>query len=181
MYPKLIAKREYKMNKCRFFFPGILVLMLCACAAQQGGDKASPASKAGTASAATPEISAPESKEVPSIEVPELPCAEIVKIDGVEIRYGGEQIYRGGSVLPREEGLGCLEALTDWLKSVPKSRWQVTSAGEAGVGFDPQALAGKRQELLQRFFARQGIESQADEWQVIAEQGPQLQLRLVAN
>lgn len=97
------------------------------------------------------------------------------------IRYGGEKIYHGGSVLPSQEGLVCLEALTNWLKNVPQSRWQVTSAGEANVGFDPQALAAKRQELLQRFFARQGLESQAEEWQAIAEQGPQLQLRLVAN
>ena len=73
------------------------------------------------------------------------------------------------------------ESGSNSLKRVPQSRWQVTSAGEAEVGFDPQALAGKRQELVQRFFARQGIAAQIDEWQAIAGQGPQLQLQLVAN
>lgn len=110
-----------------------------------------------------------------------MPCAEVVRAEGVTIRYEGEALYRGGSVLPREEGLVCLEALSDWLKSVPQSRWQVTSAGEADLGFDPLALAGKRQELLQRFFARRGVESQTDGWQAVAGQGPQLQLQLVAN
>jgi hypothetical protein len=181
MYPKISTKRGYEMNSWRFFLPGILLLTLCACAAQQGDVKTSPAGTSKTPSAATSEMSSPGDKAAPSIEVPALPCAEVVRTEGVTIRYGAEKIYRGGSVLPRQEGLVCLEALTDWLKSVPQSRWQVTSAGEAEVGFDPQALAGKRQELLQRFFARQGIEAQTDEWQAIAGQGPQLQLQLVAN
>jgi hypothetical protein len=169
------------MNRWRFFLPGILLLTLCACAAQQGGEKTSATGTSKVPSAATSEISSPVDKAAPSIEVPALPCAEVVRTEGVTILYGAEKIYHGGSVLPSEEGLVCLEALTDWLKRVPQSRWQVTSAGEAEVGFDPQALAGKRQELLQRFFARQGIESQTDEWQAVAVQGPQLQLRLVAN
>ena len=169
------------MNIWRFFLPGILLLTLCACATQQGGEKTSPIDTSKVPSAATAEISSPGDKAAPNIEVPALSCAEVVRTEGVTISYGAEKIYRGGSVLPRQEGLVCLEALTDWLKRVPQSRWQVTSAGEAELGFDPQALAGKRQELLQRFFARQGIESQIDAWQAIAGQGPQLQLRLVAN
>lgn len=169
------------MNRCRFFLPGILLLTLCACAAQQGSEKTSPASISGTASALTPGPVSPGAKAAPSIEVPALPCAEVVRAEGITIRYQGETLYRGGSVLPREEGLVCLEALTDWLKSVPQSRWQVTSSGEADFGFDPLALAGKRQELLQRFFARRGVESQTDGWQAVAGQGPQLQLQLVAN
>lgn len=168
------------MNRWRFVFAGMLVMTLCACAAQQGGVKTPVTGTAETSARVTP-AEASVSEREPTIEVPALPCAEVAKINGVTIRYAGENIYSNGAALPREEGLACLDALTDWLKNEPQSRWQVTLAGEEGLGFDPQALAGKRQELLQRFFARKGIELQTEEWQTTAEQGVQLQLRLVAN
>jgi hypothetical protein len=174
MSPKFIAKSGHEMNSWRFFLPGILLLTFCACAAQQGGGKASPAGTSKAPSAATSEMPSPVDKAAPSIEVPALPCAEVDRTEGVTILYGAEKIYHGGSVLPSEEGLVCLEALTDWLKRVPQSRWQLPSAGEAEVGFDPKALAGKRQELLQRFFARQEIEAQTDAWQAIVGLGPRL-------
>lgn len=166
------------MKIWRFFIAGILLMTLWACAAPQEGIKA-PAGTSAAAKSAT--VSSPGAKTAPSIEVPALPCAEVITDDGVTIRYGEETLYHGGAVLPREEGLACLEVLADWLKNEPQSRWQVTSAGEADVGFDPQALAGKRQKLLQRFFARKGIEERMLEWQTIAGKGPQLQLQLVAN
>lgn len=169
------------MNRWKFFFPGVLLLTLCACAAQQGGITTSPAGTSTTSSLGVSKPSSPGAKAAPSIEVPVLPCAEVVRTDAVTIRYEGEKIYHGGSVLPSDEGLVCLEALADWLKGAPQSRWQVTSAGEADLGFDPQALADKRQELLQRFFARRGLQEQTMEWLTLAGQGPQLQLRLVAN
>lgn len=179
--PKTIAKRGYEMNRWRFLFATILMMTLCACAAQQGGVKAPVAGTDETPSTVAPtEVVAPAEKS-PTIAVPDLPCAEVVKTDGVTIRYPGETIYGNGAALPREEGLVCLNVLTDWLKSVPQSRWQVTLAGEEGSGFDPKALGGKRKELLQRFFTRKGIESQTEEWQATAEQGVQLQLRLLAN
>ncbi len=112
----------------------------------------------------------------PSVQVADLPCAEIDSTDSVTIRYPTETIYRNGAALPKEEGLACLEVLSDWLKSVSQSRWQVTVSGEAGHGFDPLALAAKRQELLQRFFARKGLELKDWQWQTAVGQGEQLQL-----
>lgn len=156
------------------------MMTLCACAVQQGGVKTSVTGTAETPATVAP-AEAPTSERVPTIAVPALPCAEVAKTNGVTIRYPGESIYSNGAALPREEGLACLDALTDWLKNEPQSRWQVTLAGEEGLGFDPQALAGKRQELLQRFFTRKGVELQTEEWQTTAEQGVQLQLLLVAN
>lgn len=169
------------MNRWRLFSPGILLLTLCACAAPPAGVKTSPAGTPTSSSQGASELSSPGAKAGPSIEVPALACAEIVTTEGVTIRYQAEKLYQGGAVLPSEAGLLCLEALADWLKSAPQTRWQVTAAGEADFGFDPQALAGKRQELLRRFFVRKGIQVQSMEWLTLAGQGPQLQLRLVAN
>ena len=134
---------------------------LCACAAQPGTSTSASVSSVAKASA---------------VQVANLPCAEINSTGVMTISYPAETIYRNGAALPKEEGLACLEVLADWLKSVPQSHWQVTVSGEDGYGFDPLALAGKRQELLQRFFARKGLELQDWEWQSEAGQSEQLQL-----
>ena len=151
------------MNRWRLFFAGIVLSTLCACAAQQGVTT-------------TPDTT-PVVKKTPSIQVTDLPCAEVMSTGSLMIRYPSENIYRSGAVLPKQEGLACLEELANWLKSVPQSHWQVTVAGEEGQGFDPLALAAKRQELLQRFFARKGLEQKDWEWQTVVGQGEQLELR----
>ena len=148
------------MNRWRLFFAGIVLSILCACAAQQG--------------VTTP----PVVKKTPSIQVTDLPCAEVNSTDSLTIHYPSENLYLSGAVLPKQEGLTCLEELANWLKSVPQNRWQVTVAGEEGQGFDPLALAAKRQELLQRFFARRGLEQKDWEWQTVVGQGEQLQFRV---
>jgi hypothetical protein len=153
------------MNRWRLFLVGVLFGTLCACAAQQ--TDSSPATTSSTASS--------KEKTAP-IEVTNLPCAVVDSTESVTIRYPAESLYRGGAVLPKEEGLACLEMLTDWLKKAPQSKWQVTVSGEEGLGFEPVALSGKRQELLQRFFTRKGIEIQNWEWQSVAGQDVQLQL-----
>ena len=144
------------MNRWRLLFAGLTLGTLCACAAQPG-TTTSPVVKG------------------PSIQVAKLPCAEVGSTDSVMIRYPAETIYRNGAALPKEAGLACLEVLADWLKSTSQSRWQVTVAGEDGHGFDPLELAGKRQELLQRFFARKGLELKDWQWQTVAGQSEQLQ------
>ena len=149
------------MNRWRLLFAGITLGTLCACAAQPGS--------------VTPATVSPVVKS-PSVPVANLPCAEVNSVESVTISYSAEAIYRNGAVLPKEEGLACLEVLSDWLRSVPQSRWQVTVSGEDGHGFDPLALAGKRQELLQRFFARKGLELKDWQWQTALEAGQQLQL-----
>ena len=149
------------MNRWRLLFAGITLSALCACAAQTGAP----------APATTPAVA-----KAPSVQVGDLPCATINSIDPVTISYPAETIYRNGAALPKEEGLACLEDLSDWLKSVSQSRWQVTVSGEAGHGFEPLALAAKRQELLQRFFARKGLELKGWQWQTMAGQDEQLQL-----
>lgn len=149
------------MNRWRLFFAGITLSTLCACAAQPGS--------------VTPATVSPVVKS-PSVPVANLPCAEVNSVESVTISYPAEEIYRNGAALPKEEGLACLEVLSDWLKSVPQSRWQVTVSGEDAHGFDPLALAGKRQELLQRFFARKGLEQKNWQWQTALGVGEQLQL-----
>ncbi len=153
------------MNRWRLIFAGILLASLCACAPQQGG--ITPAER--------PAV------ETPSIPLAKLPCAEIISTDAVTVRYPTEAIYRNGAVLPKTEGLACLQGLADWLKSLPQNRWQVTVAGEAGYGFDPLALAGKRQELLQRFFTRKGVRLEDWQWHVVAGQSEQLQLLQITD
>jgi hypothetical protein len=150
------------MIRWRLFSAGIVLSLLCACAAQKG--------------VTTTPTDAPVVK-TPSLQVTDMPCAEINSTGSLLIRYQSENIYRSGAVLPKQEGLACLEELASWLKSVPQSRWQVTVAGEERQGFDPLALAGKRQELLQQFFARKGLEQKDWEWQTVVGQGEQLELK----
>lgn len=149
------------MKRWRLVFAGVTLGTMCACAAQQGS--------------LTPGTTPPFEKRA-VIQVTDLPCAEVSSTEPVTIRYPAESLYRQGAVLPGMEGLACLEDLSGWLKSIPHSRWQVTVSGADGYGFDPLALAGKRQELLQRFFTRKGIEAKSWEWQTVVGQGEQVRL-----
>ncbi|MDH3453499.1 MAG: hypothetical protein OEL80_00010 [Desulfuromonadales bacterium] len=149
------------MNQWRLFFAAATLTTLCACAGLQGANTP----------AALPAVA-----KRPAIQVTDLPCAQVSSTDLVTLRYPGENLYRGGAALPKQEGLACLEVLSDWLKNVPQDRWQVTVSGEAGHGFEPLALAGKRQELLQRFFTRKGVAINNWEWLTVAGAGEQLQL-----
>jgi len=154
------------MNRWRLLFAGITLSTLCACAAQPGN---------------TPDGTIPAATKTPAVQVASLPCAEVNSTESITISYPTETIYRNGAVLPKEEGLACLEVLSDWLKSMPQSRWQVTVSGEAGYGFDPLALAGKRQELLQRFFTRKGLELKDWQWQTASGAGEQFRLLELKN
>jgi hypothetical protein len=151
------------MNRWRLLFAGIiLTTTLCACAAQQ-------------TTMSTAADSSPQAAMRAAIKTTELPCSEVSNSEAVRVRYPGVTLYRGGSALPKAEGLACLEVLADWLKGVSYKQWQVTVSGEAGYGFDPLALAGKRQQLLQRFFTRKGVDLQKWQWQAVADEGTQLQ------
>lgn len=150
------------MNLWRLLCAGITLCTLCACAAPQ--ERTSTTTK-----------SPPVEKKAPP-QLANLACAEVNSAEPLTILYQKESIYHSGAVLPDQEGLACLEALAAWLKSTPQKRWQITVAGEDGYGFDPLALAGKRQELLQRFFARKGVEQKNWGWLTVADQSTQLQL-----
>ena len=78
--------------------------------------------------------------------------------------------------MPTVEGLACLDVLADWLKSKSQTPWKVSVAGETQTGFEPQALADKRRELLQRYFLRKGIDTAGWEWQSIPRSKVQLRL-----
>ncbi len=142
------------MNRWRFLLAGVILLALSGCAVQ-------------------PQTSTPAT----SVKLANLPCAETSReTNAMTISYPAETLYQNGAVLPKQTGLACLEALAGGLSSVPLSRWQATVSAEEGYGFDPLQLAGKRQELLQRFFARKGIETKDWQWQTEIGQGQQLQL-----
>lgn len=148
------------MNPWRSLLATLLLGALCACAA-------SPESP----------VAAGRVPAVPASQAPQPPCAEAVSVEDGTLRYAAESLYRSAAVLPHEAGLACLQGLASWLKSAPQGRWQVTVGGEEGYGFEPLALAGKRQQLLQRFFDRQGIAWQ--DWQWRPAVGADEQLRLV--
>lgn len=142
------------MNRWQFFLAGAALLTLSACAAQ---------TETG-------------SRTAPSVGLTNLPCAEINRSEVMTISYPVEALYRNGAVLPTEAGLACLEALADGLSGTKQGNWQATVAGEDGYGFDALQLAAKRQELLQRFFDRKGVETKGWQWQMIVGQDHQLQL-----
>lgn len=110
-----------------------------------------------------------------SVNADELPCATVSSEETLLVRYQEGSLYLAGAVLPKQEGLACLDVLSEWLKK-QKNSWQIVVSGEAGYGVDPLAMAGKRQELLQRFFERKGVETKNLQWQTVSEPGIQLQL-----
>lgn len=127
------------------------------------------------ACAAPQQQRAPDIDKAPALTAPDLACAEIMPSEPLTIRYAVGAIYRQGAVLPTTEGLTCLDSLSAWLQRQGYPNWQVTVAGETDSGFDPEALADKRQELLGRFFNRKGIETAKWTWKTIASQEVQLQ------
>lgn len=165
---RLLTNEANDMNFQRWVLVIISSGLLCACAFPQQETISS-----GTVSATV----------VASIATPELPCAELKKrfvTDSLTVLYASQKLYRRGAVLPKKEGLACLEVLVDWLRSTPQTTWQVSVGGETGTRFDPQALANKRQEMLQRYFLRKGIDTTGWTWQAIAGRvnGREMQLQL---
>jgi hypothetical protein len=105
---------------------------------------------------------------LPDVSAHDLPCAEVRQRyvgDALKMVYTSPSIYRRGAVLPRMEGLACLDVLADWLISRPRNTWKVSVGSEAGTEFDSQALGNKRQELLQKYFLRKGIDTSGWKWQ----------------
>lgn len=147
------------MKQWRLLCSLVTLGVLCGCAAQQTAPSSS---------------SAPVTPAM-SVKTSDLPCASISTEESLQVSYTKESLYRNGAVLPKQEGLACLDILAEWLKSQP-TRWDITVSGEEGYGVDPLALAGKRQELLQRLFERKGIETKNWQWQTVNQQGIQLQL-----
>ena len=105
---------------------------------------------------------------LPDFSAHDLPCAEVRQRyvgDALKVVYTSPSIYRRGAVLPKMEGLACLDVLADWLISRPRNTWKFSVGSEAGTGFDSQALGNKRQELLQKYFLRKGIDTSGWKWQ----------------
>lgn len=141
----------------------IAAVLLYACAP-------APQVEAPATSASTP----PAATAPPAVG--SLPCAEVDRSQGLSVAYPVRSLYQSGAVLPGMEGLACLDALSAWLQGTAPGRWQVTVGAEAGTGFEPLVLAGKRQELLQRYFLRKGIDISGWTWQPEANGERQLQL-----
>ena len=105
---------------------------------------------------------------LPAFSAQDLPCAEVRQRyvgDALKVVYTSPSIYRRGAVLPKMEGLACLDVLADWLISRPRNTWKLSVGSETGTGFDSQALGDKRLELLQRYFLRKGIDTSGWKWQ----------------
>jgi len=105
---------------------------------------------------------------LPAFSAHDLPCAEVRQRyvgDALKVVYTSPSIYHKGAVLPKMEGLVCLDVLVDWLISRPRNTWKFSVGSETGTGFDSQALGNKRQELLQKYFLRKGIDTSGWKWQ----------------
>ena len=105
---------------------------------------------------------------LPAFSAHDLPCAEVRQRyvgDALKVVYTSPSIYHKGAVLPKMEGLTCLDVLVDWLISRPRNTWKLSVGSETGTGFDSQALGNKRQELLQKYFLRKGIDTSGWKWQ----------------
>ena len=105
---------------------------------------------------------------LPAFSAHDLPCAEVRQRyvgDALKVIYTSPSIYHKGAVLPKMEGLVCLDVLVDWLISRPRNTWKFSVGAETGTGFDSQALGNKRQELLQKYFLRKGIDTSGWKWQ----------------
>ena len=105
---------------------------------------------------------------LPAFSAHDLPCAEVRQRyvgDALKVVYTSPSIYRRGAVLPKMEGLACLDVLADWLISSPSNTWKISVGSDTGTGFDSQTLGNKRQELLQRYFLRKGIDTSGWKWQ----------------
>jgi hypothetical protein len=122
-------------------------------------------------------VDAPPAVVVPTIDVTDLPCAEIDNAETLTILYATESLYSNGAVFPGQEGLACLEVLASWLKSTTRKTFLVTVSGEKDTGFDPGKIAGKRMELLQRYFSRQGVDTSGWTWQAAVTEGLQLKVK----
>lgn len=145
------------MKRWRYLCAGLTLLLLSACAAQQPG-------------------SGPRKGAPSTIEVTALPCAETGAAEDLRISYPGLSLYRSGAALPTGEGLTCLDALSGWLKAVSGAPLLITVSGEEGHPFNGLSLAAKRQELLQRYFERQGLDPGAWQWATESGSGFQLQI-----
>ena len=113
-------------------------------------------------------VGATFASNLPAFSAQDLPCAEVRQRyvgDALKVVYTSPSIYRRGAVLPKMEGLACLDVLADWLISRPQNTWKLSVGSETGTGFDSQALGDKRQELLQRYFLRKGIDTSDWKWQ----------------
>lgn len=156
------------MTITRLLVSTLTLVALAACATKPTTTVSSATSQQGPSPAAIPS----------DFQVSDLPCAVVNTTDGIQVSYTGESLYRGGAALPKEEGLACLEVLSDRLKTAPQAKWLVTVGGEDGFGFDPAKLAAKRRDLLQRFFSRKGIDIDGWEWQATGTTSTQLELAL---
>lgn len=106
-----------------------------------------------------------------------LPGAEVSGEGVIVVRYPGESLFASGAVLPLPGGAAVLDPLADLLRSFPQLRWQGTvRAGTAGHGEYDLALAEKRTELLNRYFARRGVALEQLTLRPEASSGPSLEL-----
>jgi hypothetical protein len=106
-----------------------------------------------------------------------LPGAEIGTGPELTLSYPGEALFASGAALPFPGGTELLNPLTEVMTTFPAVRWTGTVRAHGGVSpKDDQALAEKRTELLQRFFARRGIAGERLLLTATAADGAPLQL-----
>lgn len=116
---------------------------------------------------------------VPQVDLNSLPAVEL-QADPLVLRYPEQRLYRPGAALPTPEGLAALQALGKWLAQAESGTWQAQLWNAVGATeADQEALVGKRVELLQRLFARQGLGNVTLRWDGTVGVGPDLELQPV--
>lgn len=109
----------------------------------------------------------------------ELPGASINPEKELTVFYPGESLFAEGAALPLPGGTAVLDPLAALLAANPGVRVEGTVRAHKGISaaYD-EALARKREELLERFFLNRGVAGDRLSLRAEAGEGPPLELTL---
>ncbi len=109
----------------------------------------------------------------------ELPGIQIAAGEPLRGAYPGATLFASRAVLPLPGAMELLAPLAEFLRLYPGTNWAVQVRATTDVSLDyDRSLADTRAELLQRYFARQGLDMDRFAWVVAGEEGPPLELTL---
>lgn len=111
------------------------------------------------------------------VQLATLPAA-VVSADGRIVSYPDESLFAAGAVLPLPGGLDVLDPLLELLLQHPDIRavGTVRSAGHKRE-YD-QALAIKRQDILEKIFRNQGLGAERFQLTAVAAKGAPFEIEL---
>lgn len=126
-----------------------------------------------------PPVAPPDTGAALRRELAALPGAVVGEAEPLTVSYPGETLFAAGSVLPLPGGTAVLDPLAAVLAAHPELNWRgtVRARTEVSPEYDA-ALAGKRLELLQRYFRNKGIDGERLPLTALVAPGAPLELTL---